>query len=827
MTNKLQKIKLIVLIYFFLIYINPVSAEDVVINAEVIDIKDKGNLIIASGSVNINDTNNVSIVGNEAKYSKLDEKVEISGNVIFFDKDKNFKAESDLIIFDRQKKIINTFGNTIVSLFDKKNENIDFEILSQKIIYDQTEEVINSSGDTKINYKNDFLINTKNISYYKNKNNFYTQEKTIITDSFENKFELSSLFFDLQNQTFKAEKINLSDSENNRLFVENGFLNIKTNELVGADFKLELNKNIFGNSDNDPRLIGRYIITDKTKTVMKKSKFTTCKNNPGKCPAWQIAADEVIHKKEKKRIEYKNAWLEIYDIPVAYFPYFFHPDPTVKRQSGFLFPQFINSSNLGFATQISYYSALDIDKDLTISPRVYTNDNLFLQTEYRQANENSNFISDFSYNYNDNSNSHFFAALDGGEDNSFYEMRLENVSNKDYLKKYQLQSPLIENYTTLNSFLKYEKYDEDFSFFSSIEVIEDLEKEDSDRYEYIFPDYELNKEVNLNNRFFDNYNFKTSGNYHKFDTNVDEVDIINEFIFSKNNSDKTSNLNSNLDFLIRNINTYGNLSTAKKEGKDYKVLSGILLNLDYPLFKETDLSKNYLTPIISLRYSPTKGLNLKSEETLLTYDSIYNLDRVSEKTVENNLSTTIGLEYLSQNLSGRDIFELGLAMNFRDDIDSDIPQSTSLNKKTSDLIGYSGVNITENLSFNYDFSIQNNLKETNYSLVSLDYENTKFETSFEYMEKSNLVGDESYLTNLSKFNFNNSNSLFYEINQNIDKNITDYYNLIYEYKNDCLKASIKYNKQFYKEDNINPEENILFKISFIPFGEINSPNIND
>ena len=138
------------------------------------------------------------------------------------------------------------------------------------------------------NYKNDFLINTKNISYYKNKNNFYTQEKTIITDSFKNKFELSSLFFDLENQTFKAEKINLSDNENNQLFVENGFLNIKTNELVGADFKLELNKNIFGNSDNDPRLIGRYIITDKTKTVMKKSKFTTCKKTRS---VRQIAAD--------------------------------------------------------------------------------------------------------------------------------------------------------------------------------------------------------------------------------------------------------------------------------------------------------------------------------------------------------------------------------------------------------------------------------------------------------------------------------------------------------------------------------------------------------
>ena len=70
MTNKFKKIK-IILIYINLIYINPVSAEDVVINAEVIDIKNKGNLIIASGSVNINDTNNVSIVGNEAKVLKI------------------------------------------------------------------------------------------------------------------------------------------------------------------------------------------------------------------------------------------------------------------------------------------------------------------------------------------------------------------------------------------------------------------------------------------------------------------------------------------------------------------------------------------------------------------------------------------------------------------------------------------------------------------------------------------------------------------------------------------------------------------------------------
>ncbi len=72
-----------------------------------------------------------------------------------------------------------------------------------------------------------------------------------------------------------------------------------------------------------------------------------------------------------------------------------------------------------------------------------------------------------------------------------------------------------------------------------------------------------------------------------------------------------------------------------------------------------------------------------------------------------------------------------------------------------------------------------------------------------------------------------TNSLSFETNKNIDKNLTDYYNLIYKYKNDCLEASLVYNKQFYQDDTINSGKNIFFKISFIPFGTVNTPNINE
>ena len=49
--------------------------------------------------------------------------------------------------------------------------------------------------------------------------------------------------------------------------------------------------------------------------------------------------------KNKKQLIYKDAVLKVYNVPVLYFPNFFHPDPTVKRQSGFLIPSFNNSNN--------------------------------------------------------------------------------------------------------------------------------------------------------------------------------------------------------------------------------------------------------------------------------------------------------------------------------------------------------------------------------------------------------------------------------------------------------------------------------------------------
>ena len=49
---------------------------------------------------------------------------------------------------------------------------------------------------------------------------------------------------------------------------------------------------------------------------------------------------------------------------------------------------------------------------------------------------------------------------------------------------------------------------------------------------------------------------------------------------------------------------------------------------------------------------------------------------------------------------------------------------------------------------------------------------------------------------------------------------TEYYNLNYEYKTDCLIASVEYKKKFYKDGSILPDKSLLFYLRFIPFAEL-------
>jgi LPS-assembly protein len=83
--------------------------------------------------------------------------------------------------------------------------------------------------------------------------------------------------------------------------------------------------------------------------------------------------------------------IKIYDFPVFYFPKFFHPDPSVERQSGFLQPRINNSNILGSSLNVPYYHVISENKDITFKPTIFDSDIYMFQNEYRQENKKSSF----------------------------------------------------------------------------------------------------------------------------------------------------------------------------------------------------------------------------------------------------------------------------------------------------------------------------------------------------------------------------------------------------------------------------------------------------
>ena len=126
---------------------------------------------------------------------------------------------------------------------------------------------------------------------------------------------------------------------------------------------------------------------DGNRTDMSKAVFSPCRScpdRPNRPPLWQIKAHRVTHDRSARRMDYRDAFLEVFGIPVAYTPFFSHPDPTVERRSGFLAPTYGSSSELGAKVQVPYYFDLAPHRDATLAPLYTSEEGALLAGEYRE-----------------------------------------------------------------------------------------------------------------------------------------------------------------------------------------------------------------------------------------------------------------------------------------------------------------------------------------------------------------------------------------------------------------------------------------------------------
>ena len=91
-----------------------------------------------------------------------------------------------------------------------------------------------------------------------------------------------------------------------------------------------------------------------------------------------------------------------------------------------------------------------------------------------------------------------------------------------------------------------------------------------------------------------------------------------------------------------------------------------------------------------------------------------------------------------------------------------------------------------------------------------------FITKFNFIEEETNLGNTHVFENISKYNFDDNNSLSFKTRRNRELNLTEFYNLVYEYKNDCLTAGIKYKKTYYEDRDLKPVEDLLFTLTLFP-----------
>jgi LPS-assembly protein len=741
--------------------------------------------------------------------------------------------------FEYLKKINRLEANGDVQLFDLKNDII---INAQQIFYLKNEEKIFTKGKTLIKVSNKYNIEGYDLILLKNKKIISSKKNAIIKDIKLNTYKLEQFQYSIDKEILKGKNIVAitSDKKNksDTFFFNTGFFDLKKNKFLAKDVVANLHKDLFGNEKNDPRISAVSGYGDKFNTYFKKGIFTSCKKTD-KCPPWKITSDEIHHDKIKKKITYKNAWLEIYDFPVVYFPKFFHPDPTVVRQSGFLKPELGSSNNLGSSIYMPYFLAVSDDKDLTIKPRVFGDNKFLLQNEYRQKTRNSFTIVDFSFlNGHDSSaqdtggtRSHLFTntLVDLSLDNfkkSMLQIDYQKTSNDNYLKLFDLQSSLLkDDYSVLESKIKFDLEHEKYDLTTSFEMYETLNGSNNDRYQYVLPNYNFSKNFNLE-AISGSFNFNSYGNNTLNNTNVVASSILNDLNYSALNNYFDSGIKTNFEVSLKNVNSVGKNNNKYKNSPQSELMSAYTFNASLPLIKKDSNTINTLEPRLSLRFSPHEMKNNSNESRRIDVNNIFASNRLSlDNSFETGESATLGLNFRKEKVNIINEIEeiekyidFKLASVFRLNEEKNIPKNSTLNKKNSNIFGEFNFKPIKNISLGYNFSLTDDLDTFEYNSLITRMEFGNFITQFDYLEERGVVGNTNVIKNTTKYNFDDQNFISFNTRKNRKFDLTEYYDLIYEYKNDCLIAGIKYRKNYYSDADIKPVEELFFSITILPLG---------
>ena len=777
------------------------------------------------------------------------ENIQIQAKNITLDKDKVTTVFENDVVVKTKNKIIKSqylkYNKKIGLLILKNNiiaeDNESNTITAENAEFNENKEIFKTFGPTNIITSEKYIVRGKDIVINNKSKTISSNEATSINDPEGNNIALQNFNYQVDNNIFKSVgSVKILDKLKNSYEFSQIYIDTKKKEILGTDIKAFLNEDSLKvNPENKPRVFANAIRLSNKKSIFNKSIFTICDYRENdKCPPWTIQASKMLHDNIKKTIYYDNAIIKVYDVPIFYIPKLSHPDPTVERRSGFLPPTISDSKNLGSGVSLPYFFDMGRDKNFTFTSKIFVDENPLILGEYHQAFMNSNFLADFGFTqgYKKTSStkeagekSHFFSKFvknfarnDGSK--SSLSLSVQDVSNDKYLKLYKIKSNLVDyNKDTLESHINFTHEKDDLFFGINASMFETLKESYEDKHEYILPEITVDKNL-FNNDKYGNLDLQTNISTYLYDTNKLENFVVNNFDWSSKDIFSERGLNTkilgnlrNINYEVKNVDYYKKDTTSELFGA-LGLFSKIILQ------KKQGNTEHLLTPKLLLRYAPG-SMRIEEDGSRLTPSSAFDLNRLNNiNNFETGLSGTLGFDY--KTTSNEKEFDFSLAQIIQKSENNKMPDKLSLNEKTSDLVGSTNMKLSKNFSLNYEFALDQNYQDLNFNEFGTNINFGPIDFDFNYLQEKKHIGNQDYFN--TKMNIKNKDQgmFSFETKRNLITDSSEFYNLSYEYINDCLRAGLVYRREFYNDSELEPENSLMFKITLTPFGSINSPTFD-
>jgi LPS-assembly protein len=257
-------------------------------------------------------------------------------------------------------------GDLLKTQIAKNETNQPLLLQADELVYDKETDRVIAKGNVEVYYKN-YALTADSLTYDQKANTLNALGNVRIKEP--------------DGAVINADRITLTDD------FRDGF--IRSFQAVTKD---------------EARIAAANAYKEGNTTVFERGVFTPCKqceDDPDAPPIWRIKARKITHKKDEQNVYFEDGVFEFFGVPLIWLPYAYYPDPTVKRRSGFLNPEFSQSDDLGFVTGISYYYAFSPSVDLTVTPVVTTEAGFLLKTDFRQRLEHGSYRIDLAGVYDE------------------------------------------------------------------------------------------------------------------------------------------------------------------------------------------------------------------------------------------------------------------------------------------------------------------------------------------------------------------------------------------------------------------------------------------